>query len=177
MRTNCTPAEFWQSLALAARFWVRVDFSGECWEWTGCLNRGGYGVAVDLDGKPRLAHRVAYVLGTGDDPGTLLVCHSCDNRKCVRPDHLFLGSHLVNNRDMMAKGRASNGRERYASIHPDRVPRGWRHGQAKLTEAKVRDIRRRYAALNVTQAALAAEYGVSRRTIGGIVRGTEWRHV
>lgn len=175
--TPCTPAQFWQTLALAARFWARVDFSGECWLWTGCVNHGGYGVGVDLDGKPRLAHRIAYFLGTGEDPEGSLVCHRCDNRRCCRPDHLFLGDHLVNNRDMMAKGRASPGTERYAAIRADHKPRGEHHGSAKLTEQQVAEIRRRYATMLVTQQTLADEFGVSRRHIGHIIKGTIWRHL
>lgn len=105
------------------RFWKQVDRNGpvpahqpqlgECWVWKGSL-RGGYGQL--WVGSPRVlvsAHRVAYELQVGPIPATIegqdsrgpSVCHRCDNRLCVRGDHLFLGSHRTNIRDAWAKGR------------------------------------------------------------------------
>jgi hypothetical protein len=189
MRIQFTPDDtgiFWAFVARAAQFWARVDFSGDCWLWTGCTNGGGYGVATDVDGAARLAHRVSFTLTTGESPGQMLVCHSCDKnypvgdwtyRRCVRPEHLFLGTYLDNNRDMHAKGRAMPGPQRYRLTAPDRMPIGSHHGRSKLTESAVIEIRRQYATGRVTQAALATQFGVSTRTIGGIVRGVEWRHI
>lgn len=92
---------------LAERFWEKVQRSDGCWTWTACRNALGYG-SIQY-GKPRkvvLAHRVAWELAHGAPPGRdVEVCHSCDNPSCVRPDHLFLGTHLDNMRDMYAKGR------------------------------------------------------------------------
>ena len=85
------------------RFWDRVDKKGpdECWEWFGQKNPKGYGYV-----KPYgLTHRFSYELHTGEKPGELFVCHSCDNPPCVNPAHLWLGTVTDNQRDAKAKGR------------------------------------------------------------------------
>ena len=74
-----------------------------CWEWQGRIDRYGYG-QVRVRGKTGKAHREAYRAFHGD-PGKLLVLHTCDNRKCCNPKHLFLGTHKDNMADMVKKGR------------------------------------------------------------------------
>src|ERR1700757_4535425 len=85
------------------RFNRHIDYSGECWIWTGCT-RIRYGV-ITIDGKTYGAHRIAYLIATGHDPGGLYVCHHCDNPPCVRPEHLFLSSPSGNIKDSIDKGR------------------------------------------------------------------------
>lgn len=76
-----------------------------CWLWTGVIHpRHGYG-QIRVDGVIRRVHRVAFAVFTGTEPGEKLVCHRCDIRNCINPEHLFLGSVRDNSRDMMAKGR------------------------------------------------------------------------
>ena len=91
---------------VAERFAAKVDRRGpdDCWEWTGFRNRGGYGVG--WDGERKLgAHRLAYLLEHGSIPDGLQVCHTCDNRGCVNPAHLWAGSRTQNQHDMGRKGR------------------------------------------------------------------------
>ena len=83
---------------------IFIDPVSGCWLWKLGKYKNGYGKA-SLPGYSRLAHRLSYTLHKADIPGKLLVCHKCDVRHCVNPDHLFLGDHKSNAADMMAKGR------------------------------------------------------------------------
>ncbi len=80
---------------------VQVDTG--CWEWTGPVNNKGYGTCRILG--ERYAHRASWTLANGPIPDGLVVCHKCDNPRCVNPEHMWLGTLVDNNRDMFAKGR------------------------------------------------------------------------
>lgn len=164
-------------LPLAVRFWRHVDVSGgpdACWLWTGSRKgdaSGAYGLlAVGGHGhqKRLRAHRVAWELHHGPIPAGLHVCHRCDNPPCVNPAHLFLGSRRENMQDMVRKGR-----------HRASFPRliGADHSQAKLTDAQVLEMRARYSRGGITQAELAAEYGVSSTHVSGILTRRFWPHL
>lgn len=142
-----------------------------CWIWP--MGRNGasvnaYGtvtIPADLrvNGKrTELVHRVAYKLENGNIPDGLCVLHRCDNPGCFRPSHMFLGTKQDNVDDCFAKGRANK-------------PRGTQNGNAKLTEANIREIRAAYPAISGPK--LARSYGVSQAAISKIVRREWWRHV
>lgn len=100
--------------SLSVKFWEKVDKSpghgpdGLCWIWTASTNEKGYGRLM-IDGYPKKAHRLGFVLQVGSIPDGLHVLHKCDNPACVRGDHLFLGTNYDNVLDRMAKSRNGGG--------------------------------------------------------------------
>lgn len=174
---------------LEDRFWERVKRDGpvpshcpelgRCWEWTGSLATAGYG-SIGLGGRSGRtigAHVASYRLNVGNVPPGLCVLHRCDYRPCVNPAHLFVGSKADNNADMRSKGRDAHGSTHGTKTRPDRVPRGERHGVAKLTAESVAAIRDRYATGGVTMMTLAEDYGVKRPSISLVLSRKRWGHV
>ena len=97
--------------SMDAVLWERTQRTPEgCLLFTGAQNHGGYGV-INRRGRLILAHRLAWLLAVGEIPDGMCVCHHCDTRSCVEPGHLFLGTYLDNNRDMVNKGRHHNSRK------------------------------------------------------------------
>jgi hypothetical protein len=157
------------------RLWRRVDKSGECWVWIAGTDTSGYG-QIRVNNRLTLVHRFSYEIHLGPIPDGMLVCHRCDNRRCVRPDHLFLGTHADNAADMVAKGRQATGERWGGFTHPETRPRGERHPKSRLTDELVTELRRRRAAGEGLRS-LAREFGMCHNTIGMAIRGQTWKHV
>jgi hypothetical protein len=156
---------------MSERFWEKVKKAPGCWTWTAAKYANGYGLfAFSQPWRRGYAHRASWELAFGAIPDGLWVLHHCDNPACVRPDHLFLGTHADNMRDMKSKGRWNLNGARTSLA-------GENHPMRRLTETAVRDIRRRFAAGGITKRALAREYGVHEAHIGSIVRGRTWKAV
>lgn len=149
------------------RFWKKADVRGpdECWLWKASTTRGGYGqFGVGPPNAYRMvsAHRVAYFLGHGVDPGALFVLHRCDEHRCVNPAHLFLGTQLENIRDCVAKGR---------------MRRGEQLTYARLKEIDIVEIRRLWATGTMSQSAIGRKFGVTQGNIWCIVQRKTWAHI
>lgn len=157
--------------SLEVRFWSKVGppDAYDCWPWLGTRNTEGYGQIGVYRRNIALAHRVSWELTYGLIPDGLCVCHHCDYPPCVNPNHLFLGTRNDNVQDMVRKGRHK---------HPPLISnqRGESHYRAKLTEADVVYIRRKYAVGGVMQKQLAKEFRVTCAHISRIVRGCVRRH-
>jgi len=150
------------------RFLKQTDTAGldvdVCWLWKGAVNSNGYGRFIDKN-VHKLAHRVAYEIFVGPIPDGQNACHSCDNRLCVNPHHLWIGTQSANLKDAVSKGRM---------FRPN--TNGERNGNHKLCDDDVRTIRamfhggqRRYR--------IAEHFGVSPSTVGDIIAGKIWKDV
>ena len=155
------------------RFWSNVIMGLECWEWQASLV-DGYGQFMG-NGQTR-AHRFSWELVNGAIPEGMHVLHRCDNRRCVRPDHLFLGTHQDNMDDMVQKGRSLAGDRNPSRTNIARMMRGSGHVRAKINEAQALEIRLRYQS-GTCQRQLAEEYGISMAAVYYVLRGVSWKHV
>jgi hypothetical protein len=147
------------SMAWLKRAFKKIEvIESGCWQWTGKVTGGGY-AEVKINRKHTLLHRAFYVTYKGPITGNLFACHTCDNPRCVNPDHLFLGTHEDNMRDMREKGRA-----RGASNQ------GKGQEQTRLTPEQVIEI---YQSTK-QNVVLSVEYDVNTKTIYEIKSGKTW---
>ena len=158
------------------RFWAKVDKSGECWEWTAGTYSTGYGQFWHGSGYGA-AHRISWELHFGSIPDGLFVLHTCDNRKCIRPDHLFLGTKRDNAIDAIQKGRMRAIPPGYTTYRDEWKRFGRDNANAKLTELDVVAIRDARENHTVPVAQLAKNFNVSERTIRRVIRRSLWSHV
>lgn len=125
------------------------------------MHRKGYGEFMRCKGDKTKAHRMAWELTHGEIPNGTLICHKCDVRQCVNPDHLFLGNDLINKHDSMNKGRHAFGEK---------------CGRSKLNADKVMQIR----ALDKTgliRLKIASMFGISGRQVTSVCRRDSWKHI
>jgi hypothetical protein len=152
------------TIEVVERFHEKWELNKEngCWEWIAATAGAGYGeMKIPGTRKQIYAHRLSYLIHYGEIPEGMMACHTCDNPKCVKPSHLFLGSCEDNLQDMKAK---------------DRHLRGSRNKKAKLTEEKVRHIHRLYKD-GVSQGKIGKAYGVSQGQIFRIIHGMRWNKI
>jgi hypothetical protein len=142
------------------RYYVKKGEPDACWPWQGSVTTYGYG-RVQIGGKKIIASRGTWIMLRGPIPDGFNVCHTCDNRPCCNPGHLFLGTDAENIADKVRKGRQSKGEA---------------HGIARLTDPEIEEIRRRVAA-GEARGSVGRAFGISGRTVGLIVEGKAWAHV
>lgn len=149
--------------SLQDRFEDKFDKTNSCWNWRSISN-GDYGYgSFRMSEKTEGAHRVSWKIYKGEIPEGLFVLHRCDNRRCVNPDHLFIGTNNDNMQDMKSKGRS-------------RSLRGEESGNSKLTNEQTKEIRK-LLKTGLFQREIAKMFGVSHQLISAIKVGDCRAHV
>lgn len=135
-----------------------------CWLWSGALSRSGYGwFRLSKKNGQISAHRFSYQIYNGEIPNGKIILHSCDNKACVNPSHLSIGTYKDNMQDMLRKGRND-------------PSRGSKNGHSKLKEKDIEEIRRQYKQ-GKTQISIGRFFGVGQDSVSLIVNKKTWAHV
>ena len=148
-----------------------------CWVWVGCISNG-YG-ALTRGGKIFKAHRLIFERYIGDIPEGMFVCHKCDNKWCVNPDHLFAGTPNDNMADKVLKNRQSRGIKHSGSFKmsenfKNSIKHGENHPMSRLSDIQRHEIIKLISD-GETQSKIAVKYGVTQSNISHINR--KWRGV
>lgn len=147
---------------LATRFWGKVEKTPTCWLWTASITGAGYGqIGLGRKGDGRGdSHRISWMLHNGSIPNGQQVLHQCDNKRCVNPAHLYLGTRFDNIRDALERGQKATGSScSFAKLKAEDVP-------------KVRQLRKE----GWTFSKLAAEFNVSQSVVKRVVYEVSYRN-
>lgn len=157
IRLSCMPPK----RSIQDKFWKKVHKTDSCWFWTGYVGSHGYG-QISMQGHIETSHRLSWMETNGVIPKKLFVLHRCDNRLCVNPKHLYLGTPHDNVRDM---------------INRNRMPRREQRPNSKLTEEIVSIMRKEWDARKVNYgscAKLGKRFGVSASLVCEVVHYKRW---
>lgn len=148
---------------LSERFWEHVVKSDGCWEWNGGKAVHGYGSIHDDNGHQLRSNQASWILHHGPIPEGLWILHKCDNPPCVRPDHLYLGTHQDNMRDLILRGKGKGA----AMV-------GSKNVHAKLREKDIPMIYK-LNELGISYTAIGRMFRVKRNAIKSIIIGKSWK--
>jgi hypothetical protein len=140
-----------------------IPFS-DCHHWTAATNKFGYGKISVSKNVWKFAHRISWEFSNGDVPEGMCVLHTCDNPRCVNPNHLYLGSHKDNAQDRERRQRGNQ-------------PKGSASGRSKLSADQVFEIRKLYCSGKYSYRKLGKMFGVDGKSIADIVNGRNWTHL
>ena len=142
---------------------MKVEKTNECWNWVGgAFTKDGYG-QIGIDGQMRRSHRISWIIKFGSIRNKMYVLHRCNNRRCVRPTHLYLGTQFENMRDAVMAGHLS--------------PTGEKNGRSRLSIRDVLMIRDLYKNFYWTQKQLANLFCIGRSTVSHLIIRNTWKHV
>ncbi len=165
----CNPEYHWKNLSvdkkiqrLSSSFESKVIKKEGCWDWIGGEKHTNNGyLRIRFDGKKILAHRASWIINKGEINNEDLVLHTCDNRRCTNPEHLYLGNRKQNDHDRVSRNRQA---------------KGCKNGFSKLNEEKVAEIKKMLS-LSIEDSYIAKRYNVSSACIWTIKKGFTWKHV
>ncbi len=168
-RAKDVPLTAEELLDVGSQFWPQVQIGRGCWLWTGTILSDGYG-GLTIKSRPQRANRIAFRLTVGDISAEICICHSCDNPPCVRPDHLFAGTHTDNMRDKIAKARGVSPLAQ-ANARKTRCPAGHEYtSENTILRGRYRECRTcKYDRIYRRIARIRSERGAAYR--GGRYRG------
>lgn len=150
------------------RFWSKVEKTTGCWNWIAGLFDNGYGLFRSGNRLVR-AHRFAWELANGAIPPGMQVNHHCDNKRCVNPEHLYVGDQKQNRADAVRRHRTATGLKNGMYTHPESRRTGELHVHSKLTDRQRDTIREEYASGCANMRQLGKRYGVAKQTIWHVV--------
>jgi len=154
---------------LEARLLKYSKMVGQCREWTVRNRTTGFGYGyINFRKKQIMAHRASWIVWRGKIPKGMFVCHTCDNPLCINPDHLFLGTHKDNMKDMVLKNRQNNSQK--GSI-------GEKNGSSMLKESDISEILEMFYFQKLNQSEIARYFCITPASIRNILIGKTWKNI